>query len=121
MGAAGGRGGGEVVYYGDIAAVFKEGLDEVGADEACAAGDEGGLVVWLGVHLGCLVILRWRILRCAQNDMWGLRMTVIWLPGQDSNLGQRIQSPLCYRCTTGQRGWCRRSESNRHGVAPNGV
>ena len=25
-----------------------------------------------------------------------------WLPGQDSNLGQRIQSPLCYRYTTGQ-------------------
>ncbi len=25
-----------------------------------------------------------------------------WLPGQDSNLGQRIQSPLCYHYTTGQ-------------------
>lgn len=24
------------------------------------------------------------------------------LPGQDSNLGQGIQSPLCYHCTTGQ-------------------
>ena len=28
---------------------------------------------------------------------------VRWLPGQDSNLGQRIQSPLCYHYTTGQR------------------
>ena len=26
-----------------------------------------------------------------------------WLPRQDSNLGQRIQSPLCYHYTTGQR------------------
>ena len=25
------------------------------------------------------------------------------LPGQDSNLGQRSQSPLCYHYTTGQR------------------
>lgn len=23
-----------------------------------------------------------------------------WLASQDSNLGQRSQSPLCYRCTT---------------------
>ena len=27
---------------------------------------------------------------------------MFWLPGQDSNLGQRIQSPLCYHYTTGQ-------------------
>ena len=26
-----------------------------------------------------------------------------WLPGQDSNLGLGIQSPLCYHYTTGQR------------------
>ena len=25
------------------------------------------------------------------------------LPGLDSNQGQRIQSPLCYRCTTGHQ------------------
>ena len=28
---------------------------------------------------------------------------VAWLPRQDSNLGQQIQSLLCYRYTTGQR------------------
>ena len=28
---------------------------------------------------------------------------MVWLPGQDSNLGHRIQSPVCYHYTTGQR------------------
>ena len=28
----------------------------------------------------------------------------VWLPGLDSNQGQGIQSPLCYRCTTGHCG-----------------
>ena len=26
-----------------------------------------------------------------------------WLPGQDSNLGHGIQSPVCYHYTTGHR------------------
>jgi hypothetical protein len=41
-----------------------------------------------------------------------------WLPSQDSNLGPRIQSPLCYHCTTRHQKWCRRSGSNRHGSCP---
>ena len=42
-----------------------------------------------------------------------------WLPSMDSNHSQRIQSPLCYRCTTRHRVQpCRRSGSNRHGGCP---
>ena len=37
-----------------------------------------------------------------------------WLPGEDSNLGQRIQSPLCYHYTTGQRGETRRLLHSTH-------
>ena len=39
-----------------------------------------------------------------------------WLPRQESNLGKRIQSPLCYLYTTRHYLflWCRRSGSNRH-------
>ena len=34
-----------------------------------------------------------------------------WLPGEESNLHQGIQSPLCYRCTTRHR--CGSSLGNR--------
>ena len=44
-----------------------------------------------------------------------------WLPSQDSNLGKRIQSPLCYHYTTRQSRWCRRSDSNRHESYPSTV
>ena len=37
-----------------------------------------------------------------------------WLPGEDSNLGQRIQSPLCYHYTTGQRGETERLLHSAH-------
>ncbi len=40
---------------------------------------------------------------------------MVWLPGQDSNLGQRIQSPLCYHYTTGQR-----SQSGHESVTAGG-
>ena len=60
------------------------------ADKARAARDEGfgltGIVVRGDGEPPCVALKS------------------VWLPGQDSNLGQRIQSPLCYRCTTGQ-GW----------------
>ena len=42
-----------------------------------------------------------------------------WLPIQGSNLGKRIQSPLCYHYTNRQSVlYCRRSGSNRHEGCP---
>ena len=39
---------------------------------------------------------------CPTFHETGSNVLKFWLPGQDSNLGLRIQSPSCYHYTTGQ-------------------
>ena len=36
------------------------------------------------------------------TDQLSVLKLLLWLPRQGSNLGRRIQSPLCYHYTTGQ-------------------
>ena len=42
---------------------------------------------------------------------------LLWLPRQGSNLGRRIQSPLCYHYTTGQSAGRTNASGEKTGVA----